>query len=283
MVTGSHDRLLQSFIDALARGFDIKDLGPLHYFLSVQVHTFSHGLHLNQVKYAHDLLFKHDMLLTKPMSTPMSAKDALTATDGALLDNPTNFRTLVGALQYLTITRPDIAFAVNSVSQFMSQPRLPHLVAVKRILRYVKGTLGHGLSFAPQHQPMHLSAYSDVDWAGYPDSRWSTSDFLVYLGSNLISWCSKEQPTIARSSAELEYHSLAHACAETTWLGYLLYELGACIQFPILLHCDNFSATYTASNLVFHARTKHIELDYHYVREKVALGSHRVCFIPSVD
>ncbi|PRQ35279.1 putative RNA-directed DNA polymerase [Rosa chinensis] len=223
------------------------------------------------------------MLLTKPMSTPMSAKDSLTATDGALLDNPTEFRTLVGALQYLTITRPDIAFAVNSVSQFMSQPRLPHLVAVKRILRYVKGTLGHGLSFAPQHQPVHLFAYSDADWAGCPDSRRSTSGYLVYLGSNLISWCSKKQPTIARSSAESEYRSLAHACAETTWLGYLLYELGARIQFPILLHCDNLSATYMASNPVFHARTKHIELDYHYVREKVALGSHRVCFIPSVD
>ncbi|PRQ49673.1 putative RNA-directed DNA polymerase [Rosa chinensis] len=175
VVTSSHDRLLQSFIDALSRGFDIKDLGPLHYFLGLQVHTSSHGLHLNQVKYAHDLLSKHDMLLTKPMSTPMSAKDSLTATDGALLDNPTEFRTLVGALQYLTITRPDIAFAVNSVSQFMSQPRLPHLVAVKRILRYVKGTLGHGLSFAPQHQPVHLFAYSDADWAGCPDSRRSTS------------------------------------------------------------------------------------------------------------
>ena len=165
----------------------------------------------------------------------------------------------------------------------MSQPSLSHLVAVKRILRYVKGTLGHGLYFAPQRQPVHLSAYSDADWAGCPDSRRSTSGYLVYLGSNLISWCSKKQPTIARSSAESEYRSLAHACAETTWLGYLLYELGARVQFPILLHCDNLSATYMASNPVFHARTKHIELDYHYVREKVALGSHRVCFIPSID
>ena len=283
LLTGSNDRLLQSFIATLGSGFDIKDLGPLHYFLGLQVHQFSHGVHLNQVKYAHDLLSKHDMLLSKPVSTPMSAKDTLTANPGSLLDNPTEFRALVGALQYLTITRPDIAFAVNSVSQYMSQPSLSHLVAVKRILRYVKGTLGHGLYFAPQRQPVHLSAYSDADWAGCPDSRRSTSGYLVYLGSNLISWCSKKQPTIARSSAESEYRSLAHACAETTWLGYLLYELGARVQFPILLHCDNLSATYMASNPVFHARTKHIELDYHYVREKVALGSHRVCFIPSID
>lgn len=283
VVTGNNDDVLQTFINTLGRGFDIKDLGSLHYFLGLQVHTFPHGLHLNQVKYAHDLLSKHDLLFSKPVSTPMSAKLSLNSTDGLLLDNPTEFRTIVGALQYLTVTRPDIAYAVNSISQYMSQPRHPHLVAVKRILRYIKGTLGHGLLFVPQRQPVTLSAFSDADWAGCPESRRSTSGYLVYLGSNLISWCSKKQPTIARSSAESEYRSLAHASAETTWLAYLLYELGANVTFPILLHCDNISTTYMASNPVFHARTKHIELDYHCVREKVALGSHRVCFLPSID
>ncbi|PRQ16261.1 putative RNA-directed DNA polymerase [Rosa chinensis] len=283
VVTGSNVQLLQSFIDNLGRGFDIKDLGPLHYFLGLQVTKHYHGLHINQLKYAHDLLSKHDLLLSKPVSTPMSAKSDLHSTDGVFLENPTLYRELVGSLQYLTITRPDIAFAVNLVSQFMSQPRVSHLIAVKRILRYVKGSLGHGLLFTPQRQPVHLSAYSDADWAGCPTSRRSTSGYLVYLGSNLISWCSKKQPTVARSSAESEYRALAHASAETTWLGYLLYELGATIHFPILLHCDNLSTTYMASNPVFHARTKHIELDYHYVREKVARGSHRVCFIPSRD
>ncbi|XP_024171374.1 uncharacterized mitochondrial protein AtMg00810-like [Rosa chinensis] len=229
VVTGSNDQLLQSFIDALGRGFDIKDLRHLHYFLGLQVHTKSHGLHINQVKYAHDLLTKHDMLLSKPVSTPMSSKHDLTAPDGAFLDNPTEFRTLVGSLQYLMITCPDIAFSVNSVSQFMSQPRVPHMVVVKRILRYVKGTLGHGLFFAPQRPPVHFFAYSDTDWASCLASRRSTSGYLVYLGSNLISWCSKKQPTIARSSAESEYRYLTYAYAETTWLAYLLYELGACI------------------------------------------------------
>ena len=283
VVTGSNDTVLQSFIDALGRGFDIKDLGPLHYFLGLQVTSHSNGLHINQLKYAHDILVKHDLLLSQPMSTPMSAKSILTSTDGELLANPTVFRELVGSLQYLTITRPDIAFAVNSVSQFMSQPRAPHLIAAKRILRYVKGTMDPGLFFGPQRQPVRLSAYSDADWAGCPDSRRSTSGYLIYLGTTLVSWCSKKQPTVARSSAESEYRSLAHASAETTWLGFLLYELGVKIQFPIVLYCDNLSATYMASNPVFHARTKHIELDYHFVREKVALGSHQVHFVPSVD
>ncbi|XP_024178244.1 uncharacterized mitochondrial protein AtMg00810-like [Rosa chinensis] len=283
VVTGSNDHLLQSFIQCLGRGFDIKDLGPLHYFLGLQVTRHQHGLHLNQLKYAHDILSKNDLLLSKPASTPMSAKSNLSSTAGSLLEHPTTFRELVGSLQYLTITRPDIAFVVNMVSQFMSQPRVPHLIAAKRILRYVKGTLGHGLLFTSQRQPVTLSAYSDADWAGCPTTRRSTSSYRVFLGSNLISWCSKKQPTVARSSAESEYRSLAHACADTMWLGYLLYELGANIQFPVLLHCDNLSTTYMASNPIFHARTKHIELDYHYVREKVAVGSHRVCFIPSVD
>jgi len=283
VVTGSDDRLLQSFIDALGRGFDIKDLGNLHYFLGLQVTSHNKGVHISQLKYAYDLLVKHDMLLSKPVSTPMSAKDTLTSNDDALLPNPSVFREIVGSLQYLTITCPDIVFAVNSIAQFMSQPRIPHLVAAKRILRYIKGSLDHGLFFGPQHHPTYLAAYADANWAGCLESRRSTSGYLVYLGTNLVSWWSKKQPAIARSSAESEYRSLSHASAETTWLAYLLYELGACIQFPILLHCDNLSATYMASNPVFHARTKHIELDYHFVREKVALGSHRVCFIPSID
>ncbi|XP_061999292.1 uncharacterized mitochondrial protein AtMg00810-like [Rosa rugosa] len=275
VVTGSDDRLLQSFIWCLGRGFDIKDLGPLHYFLGLQVTTHQHGLHINQLKYAHDILSKHDFLFSKPVSTPMSAKTALTTTDGPLLENPTIFWELVGSLQYLTITRPDITFVVNMVFQFMSKPRAPHLVAAKRILRYVKGTIGHGLLFTPQRQPVTLSAYSDPDWAGCPTTRRSTSGYLVYLGSDLISWCSKKHPTIACSSAESEYHSHAHACADTMWLGYLLYEFGAHIQFPVLLHCDNLSTAYMASNPIFHAHTKHIELDYHYLREKIAIGSHR--------
>lgn len=132
-------------------------------------------------------------------------KAILTSTDGDLISNPLAFREIVGSLQYLTITRPDIAFAVNSISQFMSQPHTPHLIAAKRILRYIKGSLDHGLFFGPQHHLISLAAYVDADWAGCPDSRHSTSGYLVYLGTNFVSWCSKKQPTIARSSAESEY------------------------------------------------------------------------------
>ncbi|CAL9000117.1 unnamed protein product [Prunus brigantina] len=165
----------------------------------------------------------------------------------------------------------------------MSAPRTPHLVAAKRILRYIKGTIDLCLSFTPQPAAARLSAYSDADWAGCPDSRRSTTRYVITLGTNLISWCSKKQPTVSRSSTESEYHALSHACAETNWLCYLLHELGVHLRFPVQLFCDNLSTTYMAANPVFHARTRHIELDYHFLREKVALGSHQVCFIPSVD
>jgi hypothetical protein len=170
---------------------------------------------------------KHDMLLSKPVSTPMSAKAILTSNDGALLPNPSIFQEIVGSLQSLTITHPDIAFTINSISQFMSQPRIPHLIAAKRILRYIKGSLDHSLFFGPQHHPTYLAAYMNANWTSCSDSRRSTSGYFVYLGTNLVSWCSKKEPTIACSSTKSEYRSLSHASAEFTWLAYLLYELGA--------------------------------------------------------
>ncbi|XP_062029019.1 uncharacterized mitochondrial protein AtMg00810-like [Rosa rugosa] len=165
--------------------------------------------------------------LVNQLAPPCPQRRFSPATEGDFLPDPSVFREIVGSLQYLTITHPDIAFAVNSISQFMSQPHTPHLIAAKRILRYIKSTLDHGLFFRPHHQPAYLAAYVDADWVGCPDSCRSTSEYLVYLGTNLVSWSSKKQPTVARSSTVSEYRSLSHASAESTWLAFLLYELGA--------------------------------------------------------
>ncbi|CAL8119630.1 unnamed protein product [Prunus armeniaca] len=157
-----------------------------------QILPHGDSLHINQLKYAHDLLQKHNLEHCKSVTTPIAAKVVLSNTDGPLLPSQTEFCELVGCLQYLTLTRPNIAYAVNTVSQFMNASRAPHLVAAKRILQYVKRTVDHGLVFRPQTRTARLCAYSNVDWAGCPDTRRSTSDYLIYLGSNLVSWCSKK-------------------------------------------------------------------------------------------
>jgi hypothetical protein len=162
----------------------------------------------------------------------------------------------------------------------MHDPREPHLALLKRILRYVKGTLSFGLHLGVG-PVQSLTAYLDADWAGCPDSRRSTSGFCVYLGDNLISWSSKRQTTVSRSSAEAEYRAVAHVVAECCWLWQFLQELHVSIASATVVYCDNVSAVYMAANPVHHRRTKHIEIDIHFVREKVALGHVRVLHVPS--
>ena len=215
-----------------------------------------------------------------PTATPVDARTKLSASEGAPVANPSEYRSLAGALQYLTLTRPDLAYAVQQVCLFMHDPREPHLALIKRILRYVKGSLSAGLHLGPGVVDQ-LTAYSDADWAGCPDTRRSTSGFCVYLGDNLVSWSSKRQTTVSRSSAEAEYRAVAHAVAECCWLRQLLHELHISIPHATVVYCDNVSAVYMAANPVHHRRTKHIEIDIHFVREKVALGQFRVLHVPS--
>jgi len=162
----------------------------------------------------------------------------------------------------------------------MHDPREPHLAALKRILRYIRGTLHLGLELRPSSVE-DITAYSDADWAGCPNTRKSTSGYAVFLGDNLISWSSKRQSTISRSSAEAEYRAVANAIAEATWLRQLLLELHTPLRRATLVYCDNISAVYMSSNPVQHQRTKHIEIDLHFVRERVALGHVKVLHVPT--
>jgi histone deacetylase 1/2 len=197
-------------------------------------------------------------------------------------DDAFGYRSVVGGLQYLTLTRPDISFVVNKVCQYLSQPTDAHWEAVKRILRYVKGTLQVGLQIRRSPSSI-ISIFTDADWAGCVDDRRSTSGFAVFVGSNIISWSSKKQPTVSRSSTEAEYKALANGAAEALWVDSLLRELGVTQQRPSILWCDNLGATYLTANPVFHARMKHIEVDFHFVRERVAAGLLDVRFISTND
>ncbi|KAK2979557.1 hypothetical protein RJ640_027421 [Escallonia rubra] len=282
ILTGNSAEAISSLVRDLNCEFSIKDLGSLTYFLGIEVIHSSNGLLLLQRKYITDLLMKTHLSDAKPVHTPMSSSTQLSRHVGDPHPSPTVYRSIVGALQYLSFTRPDISFSVNKVAQFMQCPTSEHWSAVKRILRYLKETINFGLLLR-RSPSLSLSAFSDADWAGCPDDRRSTSGYCVFLGPNLISWSSRKQPTVARSSTEAEYKALATVASEVDWLRSLLSELGFCSSQPPTLWCDNVGSVYLTLNPVFHARTKHIEIDYHFVRERVAKGALKVHFISSID
>ena len=162
----------------------------------------------------------------------------------------------------------------------MHAPRDTHWGLIKRLLRYLRGTTSHELRIAGSSS-IAIAAYSDADWAGCPDTRRSTSGYCIYLGDTLVSWSSKRQPTVSRSSAEAEYRAVANTVAECCWLRQLLVELHCVVDKASVVFCDNISAVYLSANHVHHRRTKYIELDIHFVREKVALGQFRVVHVPT--
>jgi len=215
----------------------MKDLGEIHHFLGIHVQRSGSGLLLSQRQYMMEILQCAGMSDCKPCATPVDTNPKLSA-DGVPVSDPTDFCSLVGALQYLTFTRPDIAYAVQQICLHMHDPREPHLAALKRILRYVRVTLHLGLLLRPSAQS-DLVVYSDADWAGCPDTRKSTSGYAVFLGDNLISWSSKRQTDVSCSSAEAEYRAVANAVDEVSWLRQLLAELHVPVSRAALVCYDN--------------------------------------------
>ena len=284
VIAGSTPAVVDRLVQSLSASFPIKDLGRLEYFLGLEASFHSGGMTLTQKKYALDLLHRVNMENCKATSTPLATSESLSRHSGALLgrDDSFRYRSVVGALQYLTLTRPDISFAVNKVCQFLSQPTVDHWEAVKRILRYVKGTLDMGLRIR-KSRFTGVSIFTDADWAGCVDDRHSTGGFAIFVGPNLVSWSSKKQPIVSRSSTEAEYKALANGAAEAIWIDSVLTELGVPRQRTPILWCDNLGATYLTANPVFHARTKHIEIDFHFVRERVAACELEVRFISTDD
>lgn len=280
IITASSDNLRKHFMALLSSEFAMKDLGPLSYFLGIAVTRHSNGLFLSQKQYAAEIISKAGMSNCSTCPTPVDTKPKLSATKDTSYEDPTKYRSLAGALQYLTFTRPDISYAVQQVCLHMHDPKNEHMSALKRILRYVQGTLSYGLHLYKSSLDSLIS-YTDADWGGCPDTRRSTSGYCVFLGDNLISWSSKRQPTLSRSSAEAEYRGVANVVSDSCWLRNLLLELQCPIQKATIVYCDNVSAIYLSGNPVQHQRTKHIEMDIHFVREKVARGEVRVLHVPS--
>ncbi|RVX18130.1 Retrovirus-related Pol polyprotein from transposon RE2 [Vitis vinifera] len=231
-------------------------LGETQVFLGIEIAQSSSGVVLFPKKYALDILEETGMLDCKPVDTPMDPNVKLVPGQGEPLGDPGRYRRLVGKLNYLTITRPDISFPVSVVSQFLQSPCDSHWDAVIRILRYIKSTPGQGVLYQNRGHTQ-VVGYTDADWAGSPTDRRSTSGYCVFIGGNLISWKSKKQDVVARSSAEAEYRAMALATCELIWLRHLLQELRFGKDEQMKLICDNQAALHIASNPVFHERTKH--------------------------
>ncbi|XP_061349772.1 uncharacterized mitochondrial protein AtMg00810-like [Gastrolobium bilobum] len=256
---------VKSFLD---QKFRIKDLGALRFFLGLEISRSKKGIILNQRKYALELLSDSGMLAAKPASTPLDPAIKLSCSSGSPLPDASSFRRLIGRLLYLTTTRPDLCFSVQQLSQYVSAPTDIHQAATHRVLRYIKSAPGLGLFF-PAENNLKLFGYSDSDWACCIDTRISITGHCVFLGNALVSWKSKKQTTVLRSSCEAEYRALASLTCELQWLVYLLNDLHLPQTQAASVFCDNSSAIYLAHNLTFHECTKHVEIDCHVVREKI--------------
>ncbi|KAK1413456.1 hypothetical protein QVD17_35229 [Tagetes erecta] len=268
IITGNDQEGIEQLKQNLSVRFYMKDLGRLKHFLGLELQYEKENVILHQRRYCIKLLDRFGMLNCKPIETPMDNTVKLYADKGKELDDPTMYRKIIGGLIYLTLTRPDIAFEVGVLSRYMQSPRKPHLDAVRRVLRYVKGTLGLGISFK-RGEKLNLVGYCDADYAGDLDTRRSTTGYVFKMGSSAVVWCSKRQPTVSLSTTEAEYRAAAMATQEMVWLKLLLSDLKQEVDEKVELFCDNMSSIYLANNPTFHARSKHIEVHYHFVREKV--------------
>lgn len=275
---------MESIKHDLESTFEMTDNGDLYYCLGLEVtrdRTKRH-LQLNQSNFIRQVLSRFNMTDCNSIATPLDPSIQLkAASEEDELVDPTLFRQIVGSLMFIMIgTRPDLAATISIISQFAAKPTQTHLQAAKRVLRYLKGTMDYKLNFDGDKNDMRLTGYCDSNWGNDLNTRRSTSGYLFYLCGGVVSWSSKCQPTVALSSTEAEYMALTHATKETIWLRLLLQELGF-PQYTTVLYGDNQSSHALSKNPIHHQRTKHIDIQYHFVREKVLDNTISLEYIPT--
>ncbi|CAL5350327.1 unnamed protein product [Camellia sinensis] len=282
VLTGNDSGEIPLLKKYLAKEFEIKDLGSLKYFLGIEVARSKDGIFISQRKYVLDLLKETGMLGCKACATPLEPNQKLGDDEGGEVVDKGSYQRLVGKLIYLSHSRPDIAVAVSIVSQFMHAPRQIHFEAVMRILKYLKSAPGKGLYFS-KYDHLRVEAYTDADWAGSVTDRRSTLGYCTFVGGNLVTWRSKKQNVVARSSAEAEFRAMAQGVCELLWIKLLLSDLGIAQTDSMRLYCDNKAAINIAHNPVQHDRTKHVEIDRHFIKEKLTSGTICTPFVQSGD
>lgn len=280
LISGNSYEEIDSLKALLSTSFHMKDLGNVRYFLGLEIDKTPAGYFVSQRKYTMDLLANFGMQNATPVKVPMDCHLKLHPDKGEPLVDPHPYQQLLGKLIYLNVTRPDITFPVHVLSQYMHKPTNVHMQAAKRVLRYLVNNPSQGILLA-NSSSAQVHAYCDSDWASCPATRLSTSGFCILLGSSPISWKSKKQSVVARSTAEAEYKAMALTACEITWIAALLKDMGLQNLPPTLLKCDNLAAFSIAANPVLHERTKHIEIDCHFIRDKINSGSIVTHYVPS--
>lgn len=265
----TNNELSKSFSAIMESEFEMSLLGPLTFFLGIQVSQLEHGLFISQVKYAKEMLKKFQMDQCNPVNTPMETGYKLVKIDDSPLVDQHEYRSMVGSLLYLTASRPDLMQAVCLVSRFQSAPRESHLNAVTRIFKYIQGTLDFGLWY-PKHADFTLQSYTDADWGGCKDDQRSTSGAAFFLGDRLVAWHSKKQECVTLSTAESEVIAATACCTQLLWMSYQLADLNIQVTKPMSIFCDNTSAIQISKNPVLHSRTKHIAIKLQFLREQVS-------------
>ncbi|GJV20526.1 ribonuclease H-like domain-containing protein [Tanacetum coccineum] len=285
IITGNSISEIKKCKVFLKSKFMIKDLGKLKYFLGIKVVDTDKGICLNQKKYVLDLLSEYGMLACKPAKTPLMSKLVISneaLESDPLLENIIDYQKLMGKLIYLTNTRHDISYAEHCLSQFMHSPLSSHLKTAFKILRYLKSCPGLGIHIE-RTSGMFLNAYSNVDWAKCIVTRKSVTGYCVFLNNSLVSWKSKKENILYKSSTEAEYRALASVTSKVIWILKILKDLQIEKLLPVSLHCDSNSAVKIAANPVFHERTKHLEIDLHFVREKILKGVVKIVKVDSAN
>jgi len=272
VITGSDATEIGNFKLEMQAQFKMSDLGLLSFYLGIEVTQRRDGISLSQAAYARKVLDKAGMGDCNPCHTPMEPRLKLSKISDAPPVDATEYRGIVGSLRYLVHTRPDIAFAVGYVSRFMEAPTTEHLAAVKRILRYVAGTIDYGCCYKRAGAEAKLLGFSDADMGGDVDTRKSTTGVLFFFGPCAVIWQSQKQKVVALSSCEAEYIAGTTAACQGTWLAQLLSELKSEQLKKFTLKMDSQSAIALSKNPVFHERSKHIDVRYHFIRNCIGDG-----------
>ena len=275
----------------LAKRFEVSDLGPINWLLGVSISRDpeSHTISLGQQAYIEQILNRFNLTNARIATTPMEVGTDLSLDSphvSTILLTPaekTRYREMIGCLMYATVmTRPDIAFAISTLSQFLESPRTTHLQAVSRVFRYLSGTKTFRLVLGGTNPA--IVGYSDSDWASQ-NHRHSISGFVFFIGSGAVTWSSKKQPIITLSSNEAEYVALTHSSKEIIWIHKLLNEFTSIfsLTLPTTLYCDNQGAIRLSKDSTFHGRTKHIDVHFHFIRQTVSQNHIALFYCPTDD